>query len=97
MKDGGTRWEKRYIEAHIENGNMTLVPRELGMNVLGSRWIHTVKLKADGSLDKLKSRDGLLKGMSRRKVFISLRHIVMSFVHLQYVWCLMCMLLKGGE
>lgn len=44
------------IEAHRRNGTMSLVPRALGMHVLGSRWIHTIKLKADGSLDKLKSR-----------------------------------------
>lgn len=44
------------MEAQIRNGTMTLVPRQPDMHILGSRWIHTVKMKADGSVDKLKSR-----------------------------------------
>ncbi|CAA7059937.1 unnamed protein product [Microthlaspi erraticum] len=34
----------------------SLVPYSPGMNVLGSKWIFTPKIKADGSLDRLKAR-----------------------------------------
>lgn len=44
------------MDAQRKNGTMSLVPRKLEMHVLRCGWIHTVKLKADGSVDKLKSR-----------------------------------------
>lgn len=44
------------MDAQTQNGTMSLVPRQPEMHVLGCRWIYTVKLKADGSLDKLKAR-----------------------------------------
>lgn len=44
------------MDAQSLNGTMSLVPRKPEMHVLGCRWIHTVKLKADGTPDKLKSR-----------------------------------------
>lgn len=44
------------MDAQQQNGTMSLVPRRSNMNVLGSRWIHTVKLNPDGSVLKLKSR-----------------------------------------
>lgn len=44
------------MDAQVKNGTMSLVPRRDDMNVLGSRWIHTVKLNPDGTMLKLKSR-----------------------------------------
>ena len=39
-----------------ETNTFTLVPRTPDMHVLGSGWVHRVKLNADGTLNKLKSR-----------------------------------------
>lgn len=39
-----------------QNGTWSLVPATPNMHVLGYRWIFTVKLNEDGTLDKLKAR-----------------------------------------
>ena len=57
LKDPGwTNSMQEEMDAQNQNETMSLVPRLPGMHVLGCRWIHTVKLKADGTPDKLKSR-----------------------------------------
>lgn len=57
LKDPGwTRSMQEEMDAQRQNETMSVVPRRPGMHVLGCRWIHTVKLKADGTPDKLKSR-----------------------------------------
>ena len=44
------------MTAQHDNGTMSLVPRKPEMNVLGSRWIYTIKLNPDGTVLKLKAR-----------------------------------------
>lgn len=44
------------MDAQHKNDTMSLVPRRSDMNVLGSRWIRTIKLNPDGTVLKLKSR-----------------------------------------
>lgn len=44
------------MAAQTQNGTWSLVPVTPNMHVLGYRWIFTVKLNADGTLDKLKAR-----------------------------------------
>ncbi|RZC62572.1 hypothetical protein C5167_024320 [Papaver somniferum] len=39
-----------------ENGTWDLVKPTPGMNILGCKWVYKVKLKADGIMDRLKSR-----------------------------------------
>ena len=40
----------------IKNKTWDLVPLSKGKNVVGSEWVFKVKRKADGSVDRLKSR-----------------------------------------
>ncbi|XP_048605730.1 uncharacterized mitochondrial protein AtMg00820-like [Brassica napus] len=44
------------FESCKETNTFTLVPRSEDMHVLGNRWVHRVKLNADGSFKKLRSR-----------------------------------------
>lgn len=53
---GWTNSMQEEMDAQHLNGTMSLVPRTPEMYVLGCRWIHTVKLNADGTPYKLKSR-----------------------------------------
>lgn len=44
------------MQALHQNGTWKLVPRNLYMNVVGSRWVFKTKLKADGWIDRFKAR-----------------------------------------
>lgn len=44
------------LDSIYQNHTWTLKPATDGMNILGCRWVFTVKLNADGSLNKLKAR-----------------------------------------
>lgn len=44
------------LEALNQQQTWSLVPRTSTMNVVGSRWVHKVKLKTDGTLERLKAR-----------------------------------------
>lgn len=44
------------LQSIFQNHTWSLVPPEASMNVLGCRWVFTVKLNADGTLQKLKAR-----------------------------------------
>lgn len=54
--EGWTSSMTEEMDAQRHNGTMSLVPRRPNMNVLGSRWIHTIKMNPDGTVLKLKSR-----------------------------------------
>lgn len=52
-------WHQAMIEeldSIYQNHTWSLTPATAEMNILGCRWIFTVKLNADGSLNKLKAR-----------------------------------------
>lgn len=52
-------WRQATIEeldSIYQNHTWSLIPATDNMNILGCRWVFTVKLKADGSLDKPKAR-----------------------------------------
>ncbi|BFG30986.1 hypothetical protein CerSpe_172600 [Prunus speciosa] len=44
------------MRALQKNGTWELVPLPHGKKILGCRWIYTVKLKADGSIERYKAR-----------------------------------------
>lgn len=44
------------IESIYQNHTWSLTQATKDMNILGCRWVFTMKLKADGSLNKLKAR-----------------------------------------
>ena len=44
------------LDALHQNLTWTLVPRDSHMHVIGSKWVFKAKLKADGTLDRLKAR-----------------------------------------
>ena len=53
------RWRKSMgaeMDAQIREGAWDLTPPSANKNVLGCRWIHTIKRNPDGSVGRLKSR-----------------------------------------
>ncbi|KAF3649172.1 putative threonylcarbamoyladenosine tRNA methylthiotransferase-like [Capsicum annuum] len=44
------------VDALHQNNTWTLVPKVIGMNIVGSRWVFKIKLKADGSIERHKAR-----------------------------------------
>ena len=44
------------LDALHQNKKWTLVPKESHMNIVRSKWVFKAKLKADGTLDRLKAR-----------------------------------------
>ena len=44
------------MEALQKNDTWELVPLPKGKKAIGCRWVYTVKLKADGSIDKYKAK-----------------------------------------
>ncbi|VVA35376.1 PREDICTED: Retrovirus-related Pol poly from, partial [Prunus dulcis] len=44
------------MRALKKNGTWELVPLSHGKKTVGCRWIYTVKLKADGSIERYKAR-----------------------------------------
>lgn len=51
-------WRQAMIEEHDalhQNQTWTFVPRESHMNVAGSKWVFTMKLNANGTLNRLKA------------------------------------------
>lgn len=52
-------WRQAMIEeldSIYQNDTWSLIPATEDMNILGCRWVFTVKLNADGSFNKLKAR-----------------------------------------
>jgi hypothetical protein len=47
--------EEEY-DALISNGTWELVPRPQGSNVVTDKWVFTLKLRVDGTLDHYKAR-----------------------------------------
>lgn len=53
------KWKKAMneeMQALQKNGTWELVPLPEGKKTVGCRWVFTVKLKADGSIDRYKAR-----------------------------------------
>jgi hypothetical protein len=53
------RWRKAMNEemkALQKNATWELVPLPKGMKIVGCRWVFTVKLNPDGSIDRYKAR-----------------------------------------
>ena len=46
----------RKIDALMTNNIWTLVPRPLGKNIVGNKWLFRIKRKADGSVERYKAR-----------------------------------------
>ena len=44
------------IEALQDNGTWELTDLPLGKKVIGSKWVYKVKLKSDGTVERLKGR-----------------------------------------
>ena len=44
------------LDALHKNQTWTIIPRESHMNIAGSKWVFKTKLKADGTLDRLKAK-----------------------------------------
>ena len=53
------------MEALQKNATWELVPLPKGMKPIGCRWVFTVKLKPDGSIDRYKARQ-VVKGYAQR-------------------------------
>ncbi|CAL1400403.1 unnamed protein product [Linum trigynum] len=53
------------IQALLANHSWTLVPRPLGFNIVGCRWIFRIKHHPDGSIERFKARL-VAKGFSQR-------------------------------
>ena len=47
---------KEEIAALHQNKTWILIPRSNDMNVIGYKWVYKTKLKADGTLERLKAR-----------------------------------------
>ena len=47
---------KKEYYALIKNGNWRLVDPPAGVKPIGCKWVHKIKYKEDGSLDKYKAR-----------------------------------------
>ncbi|PKI45725.1 hypothetical protein CRG98_033858 [Punica granatum] len=57
-------WTKAMLEEldALKHNTWEVVPPQPEMNVVGYKWIFKTKIRADGSLDRLKAR--LVKGLS---------------------------------
>ncbi|KAL6204484.1 hypothetical protein ACLB2K_021751 [Fragaria x ananassa] len=53
------------LEALQKNSTWDIVPKPAGKKRIGCRWVFTVKLKADGSIDRYKARL-VAKGYTQR-------------------------------
>ncbi|KAL6133249.1 hypothetical protein ACLB2K_065486 [Fragaria x ananassa] len=51
-----TQAMNKELEALPKNSTWDIVPKPAGKKTIGCRWVFTVKLKADGSIDKYKAR-----------------------------------------
>lgn len=63
-----TRWRKTVAEeinAQLENRTWDLVSSAVAHNIIGCRWIFTIKRNADGSVQRYKARL-VAKGFSQR-------------------------------
>jgi hypothetical protein len=44
------------FNALLKNETWHLVPRKIGANIIDCKWVYKVKKKADGSIDRYKTR-----------------------------------------
>jgi histone deacetylase 1/2 len=65
---GDKKWKEAMdieYNALMKNNTWYLVPHKKGSNIIYCKWVHRIKYKADGSLDKYKSRL-IAKGFKQR-------------------------------
>lgn len=83
------------LDSIYQNHTWSLTPATAEMNILRCRWVFTVKLNTDGTLNKLKAHL-VAKGFNQEPGLILMRLIVLLFEHLQFGLFSVLLLPKRG-